>query len=129
MAMLVHRAPKLIARGIARRNRDLLALGLDLLVPPLALLVVLLAVLFALDALWLFVGGSVAPFAVAASAIGFVAIAVSLAWGEFGKETLPARHLLTIPLYVLWKVPLYMSFFVRGPYARWERAERSASGF
>ena len=129
MATLVERAPKLILRGIVEHNRDLLAMGLDLIVPPLALLVVVLGVLFGIDAIWLFFGGSIAPFAVAVSAIGFVAMAVLFSWGEYGKDILPARHLLTIPLYVIWKIPLYLSFFVRGPYASWERAERSASGF
>ena len=129
ISTLLERAPALIARGVMRRNRDLLSMGLDLLVPPLALLVMLLVVFFVIDACWLFFGGSMAPFALIVSALAFVAAAVLLAWGEFGKQTLPARHLLRIPLYIFWKIPLYLSFLVRGPYASWERAERSASGF
>jgi hypothetical protein len=58
-----------------------------------------------------------------------VLTAVLVAWLKYGRATLPARHLLMIPIYVLWKLPLYLSFSVRGPYTTWERAERSPSGF
>jgi len=58
-----------------------------------------------------------------------VLVAVLSAWARFGRATFPARYLVMIPLYVAWKIPLYLSFAFRGPYATWERAERSASGF
>ena len=129
MSSLLHRAPRLILRGIACRRTHLLTMGLDLLVPPIALLVVLLAVgAFAAWALGA-VGGSFFPLGLFATAAAFVFAGVFAAWFKFGRETFPMRYLFMVPFYVVWKIPLYWSFVFRGPYATWERAERSASGF
>jgi hypothetical protein len=29
-----------------------------------------------------------------------------------------------VPFYVLWKIPLYLAFLVRGRHARWDRTSR-----
>ena len=44
----------------------------------------------------------------------FVLFAVFSAWAKFGRATFPARYLVMIPLYVVWKIPLYLSFAFRG---------------
>ena len=128
LSTLIHRAPKLIGRGIVERKPNLLAMGLDLAVPPLALLVtLLLAGMTASLPLWL-TGHSALPMALFSDALGIVLLAVFGSWFKFGRTTFPARYLFMIPLYVAWKIPLYLSFPLRRHYT-WERAERSASGF
>jgi cellulose synthase/poly-beta-1,6-N-acetylglucosamine synthase-like glycosyltransferase len=128
LSTLIHRAPKLIGRGIVERKPNLLAMGLDLAVPPLALLVTLLfAGVTASLPLWL-TGHSALPMALFSYAFGIVLLAVFGSWFKFGRTTFPARYLFMIPLYVAWKIPLYLSFPLRRHYT-WERAERSASGF
>jgi cellulose synthase/poly-beta-1,6-N-acetylglucosamine synthase-like glycosyltransferase len=131
MSTLLDRAPRLIWRGLARRQPHLLTMGLDLIVPPLALLVVLLLGGIALALAFTHGRGSTAPLMLFSSALILVLGAVFIAWFRFGRTTLPARYIALVPLYVAWKIPLYLSFAVRGPYATWERAERSpsASGF
>jgi hypothetical protein len=52
------------------------------------------------------------------------AAAVAVAWLRFGRQTIPLRYVLFIPLYVLWKVPLYLSLLVRGKQRTWERTAR-----
>jgi cellulose synthase/poly-beta-1,6-N-acetylglucosamine synthase-like glycosyltransferase len=129
ISTLIHRAPKLVGRGLVERKPHLLAMGLDLMVPPLALLVTLLfAGMTASLALWL-AGHSALPAALFSCAFGLVLVAVFGSWFKFGRTTFPARYLFMIPLYVAWKIPLYLSFALRGPYTTWERAERSPSGF
>jgi cellulose synthase/poly-beta-1,6-N-acetylglucosamine synthase-like glycosyltransferase len=124
LATLLRYGPRLIGAGLTRARLDLLALGLDLAVPPLALLVVLLglATLAAGAATW--IGASPLPLAVLAGSLGAVAFAVLTAWIVFGRATLPLRYVAVIPLYVLWKIPLYLSFFVRGKHKTWERTQR-----
>jgi len=100
-------------------------MGLDLIVPPLALLVMLLVAGVAVGWSWSHWGGSLAPLALFGSALGLVVWAVLLAWLKFGRQLVPARHLLLVPFYMLWKLPLYLSFIVRGRHRSWERAERS----
>jgi cellulose synthase/poly-beta-1,6-N-acetylglucosamine synthase-like glycosyltransferase len=124
LSTLIERAPKLIVRGIVRGRLHLLVMGLDLLVPPLALLAMLLSGLLVLSSVWARAGGSSAPVSVAVGALALMALGVVVAWLKFGRQVLPARHLLALPFYILWKVPLYLSFLIRRRHGGWERTER-----
>ncbi len=125
LATLRQYGPRLVMEGLRRGSADLLALGLDLSVPPLALLVTLLgASALAGGALALLPGGSHAPLAIASAALGAVAAAVLGAWIKFGRDQLPLRHLVLVPAYVLWKLPLYLSFAARGKHKSWDRTQR-----
>jgi len=121
--------PRLIWRGIRQRQVHLVTMGFDLLVPPIALLIMLLFTGLAAAVVVKWLGGSSFPLALFATAFAFVFTAVCTAWLKFGRTTFPARYLVMIPWYVVWKIPLYLQFAFRGPYHHWERAERSASGF
>jgi cellulose synthase/poly-beta-1,6-N-acetylglucosamine synthase-like glycosyltransferase len=116
---------RLVASGLARRDPALVALGLDLMVPPLALLVVLqlglLASCAAAAALHL---TSLVPAALAAAGLTMVAIAVAAAWIGYGRRILPLRNALFIPIYLLWKIPLYLGLALRGKQKKWERTAR-----
>jgi cellulose synthase/poly-beta-1,6-N-acetylglucosamine synthase-like glycosyltransferase len=118
------RGPRMIAEGLKRRKLDLLALGLDLIVPPLALLVLLASAVTLVCAIAALLFASPGPFWLAASGLLGVALGVLLAWGRFGRETLKARYLLAIPLYVLWKIPLYLRYAVGAGEKKWQRTER-----
>ena len=103
---------------------DLLALGLDLCVPPLALLVMMIgAATLAMAGLAL-LGGSPLPLFVLLAALAAVGCAVMGAWIKFGRDRLPLRFALLVPLYVLWKIPLYLSFIFKGKHKAWERTRR-----
>jgi cellulose synthase/poly-beta-1,6-N-acetylglucosamine synthase-like glycosyltransferase len=126
LATLREFAPKLLGQGLRQRRADLVALALDLLVPPLSLLVASLIAALGFTAVCAWLGTSLAPLAVCA--VSFVALgtAVLLAWFAHGRSLVRARDLGAIPLYVLWKIPLYFSFFTKGRHASWDRTERSA---
>lgn len=118
--------PQLLAAGIKQGRLDLLTLGLELAVPPLSLLVVLwvgaMGVSLGLWAVgWLWVW----PVALGAIAGLLLLTAILAAWFKFGRQDLPALTLLSIPFYILWKIPLYFRFLVR-PEAQWVRTERDA---
>jgi len=118
-------APRLIGAGLTRPSLGLLALGLDLAVPPLALLVLAQLGLFALTALAAGVGiASLLPLSLAAAAMVLVAVAVAAAWIGFGRRTIPFRSVLFVPAYLLWKIPLYAGLIWRGRQKTWERTER-----
>jgi cellulose synthase/poly-beta-1,6-N-acetylglucosamine synthase-like glycosyltransferase len=124
LTTLWQQAPRMLAAGLARGRADLFALGLDLVVPPTALLVLMLVGLTALSALLALLGGPTLALAIAGGGLAAVGAAVLLAWAAFGRETIPFRYLLAVPLYVLWKVPLYAAFFIKGRQKTWERTER-----
>ncbi|PSB19335.1 glycosyl transferase [Phormidesmis priestleyi ULC007] len=115
--------PVLLKAALQKRRFDLLALALDLCVPPLSLLVVLW-IGFSLSALVATCfGASWIPTGLLAIT-GLVLIsAIFAAWAKFGRADLPLRELLAIPFYILWKVPLYFNFLIR-PQKTWVRTER-----
>jgi cellulose synthase/poly-beta-1,6-N-acetylglucosamine synthase-like glycosyltransferase len=120
--------PRLLWRGLTRGRLGAVAMGLDLLVPPLSLLLVLLilaSVGAALIALLTRV--TWAPAIVLAAATVAVLGCVFLAWLKFGRRTLPATSLFAALSYVAWKLPMYCMFFIR-PEKRWVRTARTPSG-
>lgn len=50
-------------------------------------------------------------------------ISIVGAWAKFGRSNIPILTLLTVPLYILWKIPLYLTFLVL-PQTKWIRTER-----
>jgi len=126
LATLMVHGPRLLLAGLARRQAGLVAMALDLMVPPLALLVSAIAglSLVALGAVAL--GASAGPLLLCLTGGTLILIAVLSAWWRFGRHLLPARTLAAAPLYVLWKMPLYLGFFLRGRHGHWERTSRTA---
>jgi hypothetical protein len=52
------------------------------------------------------------------------AIALTLfSWARFGQTTLAARTLVSLPLYILWKIPVYLRLALGGKQG-WNRTER-----
>ncbi len=126
LATLFAYVPKLIAASVRQRRLRLLALALDLAVPPLALLMALLGGLFTASATAYLVGlAPLAPVGLATGALALVAAGVTLGWHGFGRDVVPGRTLLMAPFYVLWKVPLYAAFFLRRRQQNWVRTERA----
>jgi len=113
----------LVMEGIFRRSRNVATLGAHLLVPPLALLVLLsLAALTSIAAVG-FSTGHWLPFILGGCAFAFASAMLMIAWSVYGRAVLPLRDLLRIPLYVIWKVPIYVGFFIRNQ-KDWNRTQR-----
>lgn len=121
LSVLTHDVPRLLRSG----QRDAVLLGLDLSVPPLALLVALhigyLLLTFALGS-W---GSFSAPFTLTASSLAMLVVGVAAAWFAAGREVLPMRTALSIPKYVLWKLPIYAGVLRRRA-TTWIRTERES---
>lgn len=126
LSTLLVRGPRLLLAGIARRRADLGAMAFDLMVPPLALLASSILGLSIVTGGAVLAGASAGPLLLCLGAGGLLLVAVANAWWRFGRQMLPARYFLSVPLYVLWKIPLYMGFFLRGRYGQWERTTRAS---
>lgn len=114
--------PLLIA-GICQRSRLLGALGAHLLIPPLAFLVLISVAMLALTALLCALSGSWTPLWIAGLAFVGVSVLLLIAWWREGREILPFTALLSTPLYVLWKIPIYLRF-VTNRQSGWNRTPR-----
>jgi cellulose synthase/poly-beta-1,6-N-acetylglucosamine synthase-like glycosyltransferase len=120
--------PRFLYLGIARRNWALLALTLDLAVPPLSLLAMLTVAMFAVTAVTAFLGFPAAAMAVStATSLAFLS-AVFLAWLNCGRDVLPPRAIWSIAPYVLGKLPLYRRILSNKTETRWIRTDRTKSG-
>lgn len=123
LAIAMRYSIRLLLGGITARSRSLTALGVHLLVPPLALLFVVSGLaLLAAGALALLAGNRLAPIALA-FAMACAGGATLVAWVREGRAWLSPAALLRTPLYILWKLPLYAGF-VRRPETSWVRTQR-----
>ena len=117
-------APTVLISSLRQRNFDLFALGLDLLVPPLALLVILDAIASILAMVVYLVGfGATALFILLIMNTLF-AIAVLSSWRIHAKDILEAKDLIYIFGYLFWKIPIYLGF-VKKPEATWIKTKRN----
>ncbi|MEM9482238.1 MAG: glycosyltransferase family 2 protein [Cyanobacteria bacterium P01_F01_bin.116] len=123
---LITCVPPLLWQGLKQGRVGLIALALDLCVPPLSLLVMLWVVgTVAVTALTLWLGNTWLPALMLYSAGAGLCLAIGLAWSGFARQDIPLGKLLSIPLYILWKVPLYFKF-LKGPEAQWIRTDRES---
>jgi len=123
LATLIGRGPRLVARAVRSGRLDLMALALDLCVPPLSLLILMTTIAMGGALLTVELGASWIPLGVLAFSAALVILTVAAAWWRFGRTSIPAIALLFAPVYVLWKVCLYRDFLVRRQKV-WVRTER-----
>lgn len=118
--------PRLLKAFVQQKRFDLFALALDMCIPPLSLLVMMWAAVTAGALLAGSLGASWIPAMILALEGFLVLVSIVGAWAKFGRAELPAKALLSVPFYILWKIPLYLAFLVR-PQTKWIRTERDAA--
>lgn len=123
LAMIASEALPLLLHGLRSGSAGAIALALDLFVPPLALLALLVLVSSAASAWVLASGGPGLLVAVGCGSLLAFATAVLIAWWGVGRSWVRWPELLTSPLYVLKKLPLYAGFVVRRQ-TEWVRTGR-----
>lgn len=118
-----HGIPSLLG-GMKRLDRKSMLLGLHLLVPPLALLLligllaaVILAGAASMADYWL-------PFFTVLGFLSLSLVAVLLAWLAGGHKWLTATAMLLLPMYLVWKIPVYLRYAL-GQTATWVRTDRN----
>jgi cellulose synthase/poly-beta-1,6-N-acetylglucosamine synthase-like glycosyltransferase len=118
--------PPLLKAAVQQKRFDLLAIALDLSIPPLSLLVMLWAALTVTTVLAGLFAHLWTPALVLLVEGAMIAVSILAAWGKFGRADLPALTLLAVPFYVLWKIPLYLAFLIK-PQTKWVRTERDTA--
>jgi len=119
LGMVMKEGPRLLLKALCTWNIELLALVLDMLVPPLALLTLLVTLLAIIGALlpWPLLGG------LAIANLLLLIVAVLLAWFVYGRGILTLGNLAYAPIYALSKLPLYLRFMVKRQ-TEWVRSRR-----
>lgn len=120
--------PDMLLRGLHGRNARTLFRALDLLVPPLTLLAMVNVAALVLAGSLAAIG--VTPWAPVALLSGIdltMAAALLASWWFEGRTSLSAGKFLSLPLYAVWKVPLYLAIATKGAPSEWRRTRRRAS--
>lgn len=120
---MMRRAPALLLEALRRRDFALAALAIDLCVPPLALLALVLFVVPLAGTLVPGAGGE-ALVASGLAACGLFGMAILAVWLRFGRDVLTFPDLLRIPVYMAWKLPIYVRYLIARE-SRWVRTPRS----
>jgi cellulose synthase/poly-beta-1,6-N-acetylglucosamine synthase-like glycosyltransferase len=123
LATIQTQVPKLFRAAFRKMRFDLFAMGLDLVVPPMSLLVMLWMVGMVIAAVAAFLGATFLPAMILGIEGLLIITAVVSAWAKYSRAELPASMLLTIPFYILSKIPLYFAFLFK-PQKAWVRTER-----
>jgi len=123
LSLMLRQAPRMIFTGLFTLRPTILAIGLDLAIPPLSFMVVLLLCVSALTIASGLTGGPWTPAIIAAGSLLAVPVSVFLGWAKHARHTMPLMTLLAAPLYVLWKIPIYLMFLVRRE-TNWVRTAR-----
>jgi cellulose synthase/poly-beta-1,6-N-acetylglucosamine synthase-like glycosyltransferase len=126
LGMIASEAPRYFLQALKTGNGALLALVLDLCVPPLALLTLLVLASCAIGAAMWVVTGEVLVLQVAGLTLVFLGLAILLAWVFFGRQVLSFARLAYAPIYALRKIPLYAKFLVHKQ-VDWIRSKRDPS--
>jgi cellulose synthase/poly-beta-1,6-N-acetylglucosamine synthase-like glycosyltransferase len=112
--------------GIATGNRKLFQLGLHLLVPPLALLLMLSLTITLAVGVGALITGQWGAFIALGLALAVAMAAVLINWLIAGRSWLGVKAVLSLPLYLLWKIPVYLRIVKREEVV-WKRTERAAN--
>ncbi len=126
LATLTEELPGLLAAALRTGKPALIVMAMDLLIPPVAFYFLLLALveLLTLSAALLWPVWQSAAVLLSLSVLAF-GLAIGLAWWGFGRHLLSARELLTTPLYALWKMPVYLAYFLKKR-SGWVRTKRDS---
>lgn len=123
LSVLFKDAPRLFLESLISLNLPLLALALDLCVPPLALLTLLVCLFAWCGVAIAWVIGAAMPWSLSMLLPLVLGLTVWLAWFKFGRGILSLAKLIYAPAYAISKIPLYCQFLVRRQ-AEWVRSRR-----
>lgn len=123
LTVMVSESPRLILGGLARRQWDMVGLGLDLAVPPVSALLLVAAGVYAVVGTGAVLGGTCKPVFVL-SAVNFVTlVTLWIVWLTFGRENIGWTTLVRTPIYVMRKIAIYLAFVINRE-RMWVRTER-----
>jgi len=108
-----------------RGEVNVLALALDLLVPPLSLLALLIVGTMVLTSSVALMGGPWLPTVIAGANLAGFVLCVLLAWFKFGRQVFPAHEVLSFGTFALKKIQFYGRMLIGGTASHWIRTDRS----
>jgi cellulose synthase/poly-beta-1,6-N-acetylglucosamine synthase-like glycosyltransferase len=123
LSLILREAPRLFLRSLTPPNAALMALALDLSVPPLALLVLMVAVLWCVTLVFWSLTSFFFPFGATSFGAILIVLSVLLSWRRYGRGIISLIDLGLAVIYPLSKIPLYIRFLLARQ-TEWIRSKR-----
>lgn len=127
LGVIVSEVPCLLVSSLTQLSAGLLALTLDLSVPPLALLTLLVVVAWCVSAIFYIFTNAIFPLGIATTASVLLVLSVLMSWLRYGRQTISLGSLALAIVYALWKIPVYAKFLVARQ-MNWVRSKRNEDG-
>ena len=121
---IIDLVPGALARSLRDRNLGLAALAIDMAVPPLSLLVLVTALCAVLGGVACVLGAPPAALAISSLSVLLVVLGTALAWRAVGRDVLPLRELLRLPLHAIRKLGFYHGIASGKASSSWIRTDR-----
>ena len=117
--------PTMLARSLVRGDIRGLWAAVNVMIPPFALLIVLdLVVLLFGSAIVALTGVNGSSVAILGGSLVLAGVALALGWFAGGSRFVSLGGLARAPLYLAWKLPMYLGFARRGVPKEWMRTGR-----
>jgi cellulose synthase/poly-beta-1,6-N-acetylglucosamine synthase-like glycosyltransferase len=123
LGVILGEAPRMFLDSLVSTNPNLMALALDLTVPPLALLTLLVGAVWIASAALYVLARAHFPIVISSVAGALLALSVLLSWIAYGRQIISLGELAFAGVYALWKIPLYARFLVARQ-SDWVRSKR-----
>jgi hypothetical protein len=125
VGLILGKTASLLYSALRRGNLDLLALSLDLLVPPLSLFGLLLGTTVCGAAIATVAGAPPMALIISTACLLAVIATIILSWIKFGRDILPPGALASIGPYGVAKIRSYLAVLFGRRVSRWHRADRN----
>ena len=125
LGLIFTAAAQLSYQAITQQNWKLLALTLDLMVPPLSFLALLLVGTFMIALVYALLAFSSLPLVVSSTTILAFLFAIFLAWLRCGRDVVPAAAICSLLPYIVRKLGIYRSVIFSRSDVRWIRTDRT----
>jgi cellulose synthase/poly-beta-1,6-N-acetylglucosamine synthase-like glycosyltransferase len=122
--LILTTAPRLLYAAIVERNLGLLALTLDLMIPPLSLLMIMVVSLVVGTGVSVFYGFPPTALFISAACLATLVVAVFLSWVTYGRDILPLKSIFLVFRYMFAKVPMYRKILSTRSASPWLRTDR-----
>jgi hypothetical protein len=121
---IIDLVPGALIKALRDRNLGLAALAIDMAVPPLSLLVLVAGLCEILGGIAFVLGASPAALAIPSLSALLLVLGTALAWTAVGRDVLPLRELLGLPLHAIQKLGFYHRIASGKGTSAWIRTDR-----
>jgi cellulose synthase/poly-beta-1,6-N-acetylglucosamine synthase-like glycosyltransferase len=125
LGVILRETPRLIWRSLTSFEGRILAVALDLMVPPVALLLVLVMTTWVAGCVLFLITRVRLPVTVASLAVGMLFLSVLFSWSRYGRQIVSFRNLTFAMIYALLKIPMYAKFLLTRQ-TSWVRSKRDS---